>query len=229
MVFETTVLCFICFAALIGNVSLFIIVYEDRKLQTITNLFILNLAAADILVSLLSMPVTGVTIIEERWVFGHTACVAFGFLTIMSFIASVMSLGMIAVNRYFYIVKWNTYKKTFSKKKALLYTSAVWIISMSLSSPPLLGWGEYRFIPGKSYCFCILAFGRFFHVFYDRTVLFRSTFGHGIFLLQYSDVYSGFKKASRTFKEENCIHRASGTESKAYNIKYNTKWHRSWQ
>ena len=153
IVSETTVLCLICLAAITGNGSLFVIVYRNRNLQTVTNLFILNLAAADILVSVLSMPITMVTIIKERWVFGNTACVALGFFTILSFIASVMSLGMIAINRYFYIVKWNTYTKTFSKKKALLYAAAVWLVSISLSSPPLFGWAKYGFIPGKSYCF----------------------------------------------------------------------------
>ena len=67
------------------------------------------------------------------------------FFTIVSFIASVMSLGMIAINRYFYIVKWNTYYKTFSKRKPLLYATAVWVYSIFLASHPLL--------PGKSYCF----------------------------------------------------------------------------
>ena len=153
IVFETAVLCSICFVALIGNLSLFVVVYRNRNLQTVTNLFILNLAAADVLVSVLSMPITMVTIIKERWVFGHTACVALGFFSILSFIASVMSLGMIAINRYFYIVRWNTYTKTFSKKKALLYAAGVWVVSISLSSPPLFGWAEFRFIPGKSYCF----------------------------------------------------------------------------
>ena len=96
------------------------------------------------------MPVTVVTIIKQRWVFGHTACVALGFFTIL---ASNMSLGMIDINRYFYIVKWNTYTNTFSKRKALFYGVAVWVVSISLASPPLFGWSEYRFIPGKSYCF----------------------------------------------------------------------------
>jgi len=139
--------------ALIGNLSLYIIVYKNKDLQTIANLYILNLAAADIMVSVLSIPFTVVTVITGRWLFGDTACVALGFFTILSFIASVMSLGMIAINRYFYIVKWNTYKKTFSKKKSLLYAAAVWVVSISLASPPLFGWAEYRFIPGKSYCF----------------------------------------------------------------------------
>ena len=150
---ETTILCFICLAVLIGNFSLYIIVYKNKDLQTIINLYILNLAAADILVSVLSIPFTVVTVIAGRWLFSDTACVALGFFTILSFIASVMSLGMIAINRYFYIVKWNTYKKTFSKKKSLLFAAAVWVVSISLASPPLFGWAEYRFIPGKSYCF----------------------------------------------------------------------------
>jgi len=139
--------------ALIGNLSLYIIVYKNKDLQTITNLYILNLVAADIMVSVLSIPFTVVTVITGRWLFGDTVCVALGLFTTLSFIASVMSLGMIAINRYFYIVKWNTYKKTFSKKKSLLYAAAVWVVSVSLASPPLFGWAEYRFIPGKSYCF----------------------------------------------------------------------------
>ena len=150
---EVVILCFICLAALFGNLSLYIIVYKNKNLQTIINLYILNLAAADIMVSVLSIPFTVVTVIAGRWLFGDIACVALCFLTILSFIASVMSLGMIAINRYFYIVKWNTYKKTFSKKKSFLYAAAVWVVSISLASPPLFGWAEYRFIPGKSYCF----------------------------------------------------------------------------
>ena len=144
---EVTTLCFICLAASIGNTSLFLIVYKNPNLRTITNMFILNLAAANILVSMLSMPATMVTIVNGCGVFGHTACVVLGYFTILSFIASVMSLGMIAINRYFYIVKWNTYTINFTKTKALLYVAGVWFVSMSLASPPLFGWAEYRFIP----------------------------------------------------------------------------------
>ena len=150
---ETTILCVISLAALIGNLSLYIIVYKNKDLRTIPNLYILNLAAADLMVSVVSIPFTVVTVITGRWLFGDTACVTLGFFTILSFIASVMSLGMIAINRYFYIVKWNTYKNTFTKRKAFLFAAGVWAVSISLASPPLFGWAEYRFIPGKSYCF----------------------------------------------------------------------------
>ena len=85
--------------------------------------------------------------------FSSKACVFFGFLTIASFISSVSSLGLIAINRYFYIVKWQTYKRTFTKPRGSLGVGLVWTISLALASPPLLGWEEYRFILGKYFCF----------------------------------------------------------------------------
>ena len=149
MVFEATVLSFICLAALIGNVSLFLIVYKDRHLQTITNLFILNLAAVDILVSLLSMPVTVVTITSERWVFGHTACVALGFFTLLSFIASVMSLGMIALK--------DLHKDLLQEKSTALRRRCVVCVNI-FGLPSTLRLGGISLHPWKIILFCLLAF-----------------------------------------------------------------------
>ena len=118
-----------------------------------SNLFVLNLAAADTLVSLASMPITFLNVASSMWMFSSKVCVLFGFVTISSFISSVSSLGLIAINRYFYIVKWQTYERTFTTLRGSLCVGLVWTISLALASPPLLGWAEYRFIPGKSLCF----------------------------------------------------------------------------
>ena len=150
---EAATLVVICLVALIGNGSLFWIVLRKRELRTLLNVLVLNLAAADMLVSLASMPVTAATVISEVWILGSTACVAFGFITIVSFISSVMSLGIIAISRYFYIVKWQTYNRTFTTARGALCLCLAWITSIALTSPPLFGWAEYRYIPGKSYCF----------------------------------------------------------------------------
>lgn len=150
---ELTVLAIICLVALIANGSLFWIVVRKKELRTMLNFFVLNLAAADMLVSFASMPVTITTVASKTWIFGSTACVLFGFVTIVSFISSVSSLGLIAVNRYFYIVKWQTYNTTFSTARGSLYAVLVWVFSIALASPPLIGWAGYRHIPSKSYCF----------------------------------------------------------------------------
>lgn len=150
---ELIALVIICLVALIANGSLFWIVFRKKELRTTLNFFVLNLAAADMLVSFASMPVTAITVASKTWIFGSRACVLFGFVTIVSFISSVSSLGLIAINRYFYIVKWQIYDRTFRKTRGSLFAVLVWVISIALASPPLFGWAGYRYIPGKSYCF----------------------------------------------------------------------------
>ena len=153
VVVEAFILVLICAAAILGNITLFFVFTRRKNLRTIANGFLLNLAFADLLVSVLNMPITVVTIVEQRWIFGETACVFLGFTTMLSFVSSVMSLAMIAINRYYYVVQWKTYPAIFTPRRSVLFGTIVWIISSLISLPPLFGWAEYRYIPGKSYCF----------------------------------------------------------------------------
>ena len=152
-IIEAAILVFICTVSILGNISLFFVFTRRKNLRTISNGFLLNLAFADLLVSVLNMPITVVTIIRQRWIFGDSACVLLGFTTMLSFVSSVMSLAMIAINRYYYVVQWKTYPFIFTPRRSVLFAGAVWLISLLLSSPPLFGWAEYRYITGKSYCF----------------------------------------------------------------------------
>ena len=153
LVVEVVFLGIICAISVLGNVTLVAIFLKKKALRTIANGFLLNLAFADLLVSVLNMPVTIVTIIEQRWIFGETACKFLGFTTMLSFVSSVMSLAMIAVNRYYFVVKWKTYRSVFTPRNSVMFGAIVWLISSSISIPPLFGWADYRYIPGKSYCF----------------------------------------------------------------------------
>ena len=152
---ESTILVIICTASILGNVTLFFIITRKKTLRTISNGFLLNLASADLLVSVLNMPITVVTIVEQRWIFGDRACNLLGFTTMLSFVSSVMWLAMIAINRYYYVVQWKIYPSLFTPRRSALFAGIVWLISLSLSIPPLFGWAEYRYIPGKSYCFVL--------------------------------------------------------------------------
>ncbi|XP_068744580.1 melatonin receptor type 1B-like [Montipora capricornis] len=150
---EALLLVAICMASVLGNALMFVVFLRRKQLRTISNGYLLNLAFADLLVSVLNMPVTVVTIMEQRWIFGETACDLLGFTTMLSFVSSVMSLAMIAINRYYYVVRWKTYHTIFTQRKSVLFGSTVWLLSSLISLPPLFGWADYRYIPGKSYCF----------------------------------------------------------------------------
>ena len=152
-IIEAFILVIICAVSIFGNITLFVIFTRRKILRTIANGFLLNLAFADLLVSVLNMPITVVTIVEQRWIFGDRACELLGFTTMLSFVSSVMSLAMIAINRYFYVVQWKSYPSIFTLGRSVLFVGIVWLMSVLLSIPPLFGWAEYRYVPGKSYCF----------------------------------------------------------------------------
>lgn len=153
-VMESVVLSLICVISLTGNLSLFLIVfYGNKNLRTVSNAFMLNLAFADVIVSIINMPITVATTIAEKQWFSHGVCVVLGFTNIISFIGSVMSLALMAINRYFYIVHWKKYTAIFNKKRACVSVLILWLITVLIAMPPLIGWSSYSFIPGKSYCF----------------------------------------------------------------------------
>ena len=107
---EASLLAVINALALFGNISLFVVILRTYALRTQTNLFLLNLAAADLLVSVLNMPLTIATILHGSWMFGEFLCTLTAFLNLLSFVASVMSLAMVSVNRHHFVVKWKTYQ-----------------------------------------------------------------------------------------------------------------------
>ncbi len=102
-IIESFILTIISLFAIIGNISLWLIICRERSLQNVFSALILCLSTADILASGISMPVIIYTIIHGTWNFSQSACVVLGFLTMTAFIASVVSLGVISINRYVYV------------------------------------------------------------------------------------------------------------------------------
>ena len=57
-----------------GNALVVYVVGKNRHMQTVTNVFIANLAVSDILMCLLAVPFTSTPIFMEKWVFGEVLC-----------------------------------------------------------------------------------------------------------------------------------------------------------
>ena len=152
-VVEAICLVLVFIGALFGNVMLFYLIPNARKLRTKGNVFILNLAAADLLVAVINLPITIVTVIAGDWILGRTVCLLSGFMTLLTFVASCMALSMISINRFHAIVHWTSYENTYTKRKCALYVCITWCITILLSIPPFFGWAEFEYDPGQSYCF----------------------------------------------------------------------------
>ena len=70
-VLEAGSLGLICVTAVVSNVSLWLVVLTSRSLRNESNYLILCLSMADLLVSVVSMPITVATIVSAGWIFSE--------------------------------------------------------------------------------------------------------------------------------------------------------------
>lgn len=150
---EATTLLLVDITALVGNALVFAVAYRNRRRLTITDLLIIALSLTDLLVALTVMPLSAGALIAGVWLYNRSVCLFQGFCVITFATASLNTLSVIAINRYFCVVKSNDYRTVFSTRKTLGYLAIVWLAAFSFSVPPLVfGKDDYAFQPGKVLC-----------------------------------------------------------------------------
>ena len=142
---------FLCvILGVIGNSVVIIAILRNKKLQTVTNYFVFNLAIADLLFTVCGVPTIISTTIAQKWLLGSIVCDAVGFLNSLFCTTSIWTLVMISINRYFNVAKANEIKNLYTRKKTVKIIICVWIFSAIASFPPLIGWSEFR--AGANFC-----------------------------------------------------------------------------
>ena len=114
----------------------FLVVYvvcRKKSMQSVTNLFIMNLALSDILMCLLAVPFTPISFFQEYWILGEFLCHLIPFsLTVSVYVSTLTSLA-IAIDRYFVIV--HPFKPRMKLGVCILLIGVIWIVSISISLP----------------------------------------------------------------------------------------------
>ncbi|XP_048763751.1 substance-P receptor-like isoform X2 [Ostrea edulis] len=113
--------------SLIGNILIIVIVMKNKNMKTVTNYYIVNLAVADLMVTLTCTWVTLVDDLTEGWILG-----AFFFI---SLVASVLSLTQIAYDRFFGIVF--ALRARMTERRASISLVIIWIFSIIVALPLL--------------------------------------------------------------------------------------------
>ncbi|XP_066295293.1 melatonin receptor type 1C-like [Branchiostoma lanceolatum] len=136
-----------------GNAVIVISMVINPKLQTVANIFVLNIAAADlsvILLLLFCVPALG----YGHWptALGSVGCSIFGFLFTACCIASTYSLAATALNRWCLIVYPSRYHKTFTMRRSVAILAGLWVLAVVLSIPLVAGWGAIRYKPEIFMC-----------------------------------------------------------------------------
>ncbi|XP_025098345.1 rhodopsin, G0-coupled-like [Pomacea canaliculata] len=129
--------------AFIGNVSVLVVILSQKAaLRKLQNLLLLNLATADLLVTVTAYPLTSVSSFHKHWLFGDVGCKVSGFLVFCLTMVSLNTLTAIAVFRFILVCKpmYHHLLRPESAKPALL---ASWLQAAVWTSLPLFGWSQY--------------------------------------------------------------------------------------
>lgn len=123
----------IFFLGLFGNILVCYIVYSNKAMQTVTNLFITNLALSDILLCSLCVPFTPLYTFIGRWIFGRVICHLVPYAQATSVYVSTLTLTAIAIDRYFVIL--HPLRQRMKLSTCFFILLGIWIFSMLITLP----------------------------------------------------------------------------------------------
>ena len=141
--------------ALFGNsVGFYVVVIKkESSSRSVTNLFIGNMAVADLLLTITIMPLSVAFLYRDTlWIggtLGSITCKALFYVMPVFISASVFTMMLISFDR-FYAVFFPLKEKFFQKPKVL--SAIIWILSFGLMTPYALMYQTNEIRPGVYYC-----------------------------------------------------------------------------
>ncbi|XP_050303222.1 trissin receptor-like [Anthonomus grandis grandis] len=134
-----------------GNLLVILVVTMSRRLRSITNFFLANLAVADFCVAIFCVYQNLLIYIVENWLLGDFLCKMYMFIQSLSSTASIFILVVICTERYFAILYPITCKQILTSIRLKLIICGVWSVCILYSSPKFY-WGDTVTIGKETVC-----------------------------------------------------------------------------
>ncbi|XP_074647741.1 neuromedin-K receptor-like isoform X2 [Tubulanus polymorphus] len=146
--------------AILGNGAVMWVILRNRKMQTVTNMFIANMALADVLIAMISIPFQFQAALLQRWILAHFMCPLIPFVQIVTVTVSILTLTVISIDRYFAVL--HPLKPRVSKTTAKVVIILIWIFAL-VSGTPWAAFSKVIYItddakPGFKKPFCDFRF-----------------------------------------------------------------------
>uniref|UniRef100_A0A4W4EEV1 G-protein coupled receptors family 1 profile domain-containing protein n=1 Tax=Electrophorus electricus TaxID=8005 RepID=A0A4W4EEV1_ELEEL len=140
VVLESASIIIIALLVCLGNLLVVVTLYKKPYLLTPSNKFVFSLTLSNLLLSVLTLPFVAVSSVQREWMFGVVWCNFTALLYLLVSSASMLTLGAIAIDRYY--AETGPWWPLFTSG----FTSLVGCL------PPLFGWSTFEFDHFKWTC-----------------------------------------------------------------------------
>eukprot|EP00058_Branchiostoma_floridae_P017910 XP_002603399.1 hypothetical protein BRAFLDRAFT_122583 [Branchiostoma floridae] len=197
---QTSAIILIFLASCVGNFLVAFTLWRKAYLLTVSNKFVFSLTVSNFLLSLLVFPFCAASAVLRRWIFGVIWCNFTGFVTVLVSSASLLTLGIIAIDRYYAIVRPMMYPDIITPQRGYQLLFYIWLHATVIALPPLFGWGKYQFQVSYTTTVTTTTTARYCHsstsavrlgqvpvpgqLYYYCYYCYRSTFGWGKYQFQ---------------------------------------------
>ncbi|NXU29953.1 ADA2C protein, partial [Thalassarche chlororhynchos] len=139
---------FLVLFTITGNALVIMAVLSSRSLRAPQNLFLVSLAAADILVATLIIPFSLANELLGYWYFEKTWCEIYLALDVLFCTSSIVHLCAISLDRYWSVSRAIEYNAKRTPRRIKCSIFIVWTIAAVISLPPLVYKGEKKAVAG---------------------------------------------------------------------------------
>ena len=137
--------------AISGNSFVIYVIIRDQRMRSVTNFFIGNLSLADVLIGIFSIPFQFQAALLQTWNMPHFLCPVAPFVKELTVNVSILTLAVIAVDRYKAVLDPFRVKGS-HVHTAVLKMSVVWLVSTLLAIPSAIVFRVNTDLPDKPQC-----------------------------------------------------------------------------
>ena len=183
---------------LLGTICNSMVIYaflKIKSLHTINNIFLCQLAVVDLTKSVLILPVKVYFQLKASELSNQYICQSTAFISSFTYLHSSALLAMIAVVRYFKILKPFKFGHVFSARNVVGCSVLLVVLSCIISSLPVVGLGRYKFSIYHGICFADWSSINSVY----RSLFYAFTIGinYPVLIISYGKIFFALKKHKR--------------------------------